>query len=141
LHDAELKLVGSWSLAKGKALPRNVTWIAPCSSEALRDLYWQSDVLVFPSFSDGFGLVLLEAMACGLPVIASEKSVGPEIVTPGCGFLTPPGDLERLVELLRWFNSHRDKLPAMRREARSQAERCTWINYRSLVARAAQKFV
>jgi glycosyltransferase involved in cell wall biosynthesis len=141
LHDAELTLVGSWSLAKGKVLPRDVRWIPPCSSEALRDLYWQSDVLVFPSFSDGFGLVLLEAMACGLPVIASEKSVGPEIVTPGCGFLTPPGDLERLVELLRWCNSHRDKLSGMRREARSQAERCTWINYRSLVARAAQKFV
>jgi len=143
LRDAELELVGSWALAEGKrsSLPPGVRWIPPCSPQALRDRYWQSDVLVFPSFSDGFGLVLLEAMACGLPVIASERSIGPEIVTSGCGFLTRPGDLDRLVELLRWFNNHRDDLPAMRREARSQAARCTWDNYRSLVARAALKFV
>ncbi|HVT29990.1 MAG TPA: glycosyltransferase family 4 protein [Lacipirellulaceae bacterium] len=143
LRDAELDLVGSWELAESKrsSLPPGVRWIPPCSPQALRDRYWQSDALVFPSFSDGFGLVLLEAMACGLPVIASEKSIGPEIVTPGCGFLTPPGDIERLVELLRWFNNRRDELPAMRREARSQAARCTWSNYRSLVAQAALKFV
>ena len=68
-------------------------------------------------------LVLLEAMACGLPVIASEASGASEIITAGSGFVTPPGDLDRLVELLRWFDRHRDELPAMGREARSQAAR------------------
>jgi alpha-maltose-1-phosphate synthase len=51
---------------------------------------------VFPSFSDGFELVLLEAMACGLPAIASEASIGPEIITANCGFVTPPGDLDSI---------------------------------------------
>jgi glycosyltransferase involved in cell wall biosynthesis len=143
LRDAALTLVGSWELADSKlrSLPAGITWVPPCSSEALRDRYRESHVLVFPSYSDGFGLVLLEAMACGLPVIASQATIGPEIVTPGCGFITPTGDLDRLVELLRWFDHHRDELRVMGRQARTQAARCTWSNYRSLVVRAVSKLV
>jgi glycosyltransferase involved in cell wall biosynthesis len=143
LRDAELKLVGSWGLANSKLrfLPASIRWVPPCSSEALRDLYQESQVFVFPSYSDGFGLVLLEAMACGLPAIASEASIGPEIITNGCGFITPSGDLDRLVELLRWFDRHRDELSVMGIRARAQAERCTWSNYRSLVKGAVSKLV
>jgi starch synthase len=143
LRDAELILVGSWDLADSKlrSLPASIRWFPPCSSEALRDLYRKSDALVFPSYSDGFGLVLLEAMACGLPAIASEASIGPEIVTPACGFIFPTGHLDRLVEHLRWFDRHREELPTMGREARIQAARCTWANYRSLVMGAVSKLL
>jgi len=143
LRDAELALVGSWALAdsKRRALPPGITWFPPCSWQALRERYRESDVFVFPSFSDGFGLVLLEAMACGLPAIASEASIGPEVITANCGFVTLPGDLDRLVQLLRWFDRHRDELPAMSRSARAQTERYTWSNYRSLVVRAVSKLV
>jgi starch synthase len=143
LRDADLTLVGSWSLADSKlrSLPAGIRWVPPCSSQALRDRYRESHVLVFPSYSDGFGLVLLEAMACGLPAIASEASIGPEIVTAGCGFITPTGELDRLVELLRWFDRHRDELPVMSRQARAQAARCTWSNYRNSVIGAVSKLV
>jgi alpha-maltose-1-phosphate synthase len=143
LRDAELTLVGFWGLAESKlrSLPAGITWIPPCSPQVLRDEYRESHVFVFPSHSDGFGLVLLEAMACGLPAIASEASIGPEIITPDCGFITPTGDLDRLVELLRWFDRYRDELPVMGRQARAQAARYTWRNYRSLVIRAVSKLV
>jgi glycosyltransferase involved in cell wall biosynthesis len=143
LRDADLTLVGSWELTDSKlrSLPAGIRWIPPCSSQGLRDRYRESHVLVFPSYSDGFGLVLLEAMACGLPAIASEASIGPEIITAGSGFTTPPGDLDRLVELLRWFDRHRDELPEMGRQARAQAARCTWGNYRSSVIGAVLKLV
>ena len=59
-----------------------------CSRLLLKDLDW----------------LLLEAMACGLPAIASEASIGPEVITAECGFISPAGDLDRLVELLRWFD-------------------------------------
>jgi alpha-maltose-1-phosphate synthase len=143
LRGAELNLVGSWGLASSKlrCLPAGITWHPPCSSQALRDRHQESHVFVFPSYSDGFGMALLEAMACGLPAIASEASIGPEIVTRGCGFTTPPGDLDRLVELLRWFDRHRDKLLVMGQQARIQAARCTWSSYRSLLNGAVSKLV
>jgi glycosyltransferase involved in cell wall biosynthesis len=143
LRDAELALVGSWMLAdsKRRSLPSGIKWFPPCSAQALRDRYQESDVFVFPSFAEGLALVLLEAMACGLPAIASEPSGAAEIITADCGFVISPGDLDRLVELLTWFDRHRDEIPAMRREARSQAERCTWSKYRSLVTGAVSKLV
>jgi len=54
-----------WQLAESRrvALPRGVNWRPACSREALRDRYRAADVFVFPSFFEGFGLVLLEAMA------------------------------------------------------------------------------
>jgi glycosyltransferase involved in cell wall biosynthesis len=143
LRDAELALVGSWLLAdsKRRSLPPGIKWFPPCSSQALREQYRESNVFVFPSFAEGYGLVLLEAMACGLPAIASEPSIAPEVITAGCGFVASPGDLNHLVELLRWFDRHRDELPAMGREARAQAARCTWSNYRSLVKDAVSRLV
>src|SRR5262249_18661952 len=143
LRDAELALVGSWLLAdsKRRSLPPGIKWFPPCSSQALRERYRESHVFVFPSFTEGLALVLLEAMACGLPVIASEASGASEVITAGCGFVIPPGDLDGLVDLLRWFDQHRDEVPAIGREARSQAARCTWSNYRSLVTRAVSKLV
>jgi len=143
LRGAELQLVGSWSLAESKlrSLPAGVRWVPPCSSEALRDRYQESHVFVFPSYSDGFGLVLLEAMACGLPAIASGASIGPEIIIPGSGFISSPGDLDRLVELLRWFDRNRDELLVMAKQVRAQAARWTWSHYRSSVIAAVSKLV
>lgn len=142
LHDAELQLIGTGNLAQSKlaALPRGVTWVPPCSREALRTRFFSADVFVFPSFYEGFALSLLEAMACGLPVIASEVT-DPDVLPADCGRLTPIGDLDALVENLRWFNTHRDRLAVMRIAVRAQAERFTWKNYRRCVTEAVAPFV
>jgi len=143
LGDAELELVGSWQLAETKrlSLSKNVVWRPPCSPNELRQRYLAADVFVFPSFFEGFGLVLLEAMACGLPAIASDASAGPDIMTKNCGRLMPCGNVDALIENLRWFDKNREQLPAMSRAARSQAERFTWANYRRSVSEAVAPFV
>ncbi len=143
LDDAELELVGSWHLAEARrlSLPKNVMWRPPCAPSELRQRYLSSEVFVFPSYFEGFGLVLLEAMACGLSAIASDASAGPEIITDQCGRLMPCGNIEALVEILRWFGKNREQLPAMSRAARSQAERFTWENYRRSVSVAVAPFV
>ncbi len=57
------------------------------------------DVLLLPSYWEGFGIVLIEAMACGRPVITTDISSMPEIVEEGrTGFLIPPGESSALAE-------------------------------------------
>jgi glycosyltransferase involved in cell wall biosynthesis len=143
LRSAELHLVGSWYLSDRKkaSLPRGVTHVSALSSEALRDHYRRADVFVFPSFFEGFGLVLLEAMACGLPAIASTATAGADVLTEASGRLLPPGDLDGLVDALRLFDKNRGALPAMGRAARKTAEECTWDRYRRAVAEATSAFV
>jgi glycosyltransferase involved in cell wall biosynthesis len=68
-----------------------------------------SDVLVLPSLCEGFGYVLVEAMASGKPVVATDVSSIPEIVDDGeTGVLVPPGDHRRLAEALRKVLGNRE---------------------------------
>ncbi|MDB6171245.1 MAG: glycosyl transferase group 1 [Chthoniobacteraceae bacterium] len=138
LKDATLELVGVWHLAPERlsALPLNVSYCGPCSAEELRNRYQEAGVFVFPSFFEGFGLVILEAMACGLPVIASDATAGPDLLDESTGRVFPAGDIEQLIDCLRFFSIHRDRLPAMKANARKKAEGCTWANYRQKVSDA-----
>lgn len=141
LRDAELNIIGAWQLAESKrhCLPPGVSWSPPCPSQKLREHYRASDVFIFPSFADGFGLVMLEAMACGLPVIASESCGGPDIVGQDCGAVVQAGNLDGIVELLRSFDRNRSELSKMSRAARSRAERFSWASYRSSLIKAVSK--
>jgi starch synthase len=143
LRSAELQLVGSWHLSDSKraSLPRGVTYISALSSEALRDHYRRAGVFVFPSFFEGLALVLLEAMACGLPAIASAATGGADVLTEASGRLLPVGGLDALVDALRWFDQNRSCLPVMGRAARKRAEECTWDRYRRAVREATARFV
>jgi alpha-maltose-1-phosphate synthase len=143
LRAAELEIVGQWQLSEQKRryLPKGVTWRPPCSPEVLRELYRAADVFILPSFFEGFGLVLLEAMACGLPAISTEATAGPDVLTEACGRVIPTGNLEALVESFRWFENNQNRLPSLSRAARAQAECCTWQNYRRCVTKAVASFV
>lgn len=143
LRNARLALVGKWQLSSEKlaALPRHVSWTPPCSAEALLQHYRASNVFVFPSYFEGFGLVLLEAMASGMPAIASTATAGPDVIVPDCGLQVPVGDVDALVASLRWFDQHRERIPEMGRAARRQAALCTWQNYRRCVSEAVAPYV
>jgi glycosyltransferase involved in cell wall biosynthesis len=143
LRSAELTLVGSWYLSDSKrvSLPRGVTYVPALSSEALREYYRCADVFVFPSFFEGFGLVLLEAMACGLPAIASTATAAADVLTDASGRVLPVGDLDSLVDALRWFNENRNRVSAMGRAARQEAQLCTWERYRRAVKEATAGFI
>jgi glycosyltransferase involved in cell wall biosynthesis len=68
------------------------------------NLYSQADVFVMPTYADAFGIVFLEAMAAGLPVIASQLSPIYEIVSDGeTGFLVPSGDRHTLAGKIRYL--------------------------------------
>ena len=60
---------------------------APSTGEALADIYASADVFVFPSRTDTFGIVLIEALASGLPVAAFPVPGPIDVVAPGAGVL------------------------------------------------------
>ena len=98
--------------------------------EDLPELLRQCDVLVFPSLSEGFGLVLLEALASGMPIITTENSAAPDLITNGReGFLLPAGDAETLREALESFTQQTVDIDAMSVAARKCAQSFTWDRY------------
>ncbi len=143
LNDAELLLVGSWQLAKQKLnqLPANVIVHPPCSANELRFHYQSADVFVFPSYFEGFGLVLLEAMACGLPILATERTAAPDFVSDDTGMIVKAGDSEGWIAALRSVSGNRERWLSMRQFARKLAEKSDWQRYRAAVNRAIDTLI
>lgn len=142
LRDASLVLAGSWQMSpqKLKTLPDGVEFAGHTARAELRERYQQSDVFVLPTFFEGLPLVLLEAMACGLPAIASEAASGQQVLQNNAGRAIASGDLDGLVDALRWFDAHRDEIPAMAAASRREAERFTWTRYRERVTAAVVRY-
>jgi starch synthase len=143
IKHAKLRLVGSWHLsaARQKSLPPQVEWIGPVSRDRLREYYRDANIFAFPTFFEGRALVIGEALASGLPVLSTRASGADDLIDDACGRLVPIGNLEALVECLRWFDKNRGQLAAMSRAARVQAERCNWGKYRRSVSEAVAPFV
>jgi len=138
LPDSELLLVGinqmpsDW-LAKYSDSHIRLTGSVPHST--LNEYYSSASVFVFPSLVEGFGLVLLEAMACGIPIITTPNTAGPDIITDGIeGFIVPIRDIEALKQKLEWCYSHPQELAEMGIAARRKADQLTWTNYRQKLA-------
>jgi glycosyltransferase involved in cell wall biosynthesis len=141
LKRARLRLVGPWQLAEKKKrdLPPRCTWTAPVSSTELRTIYQAADVFVFPTNFEGRALVVIEAMASGLPVVTTEAS-GADDAVGEAGRVIPVDDLDALVETLLWFDMHRNDLPALSKVARLRAEACTWEGYREAITTVVRPY-
>jgi glycosyltransferase involved in cell wall biosynthesis len=107
--------------------------------------YRRADVFVFPTLNDSFGLVLLEAMASGLPVIASETSGAPDIVREGVdGVVIPRRDPAALAERIGYFLEQPGRAAEMGARARERVlSAYTQAHYReglrALLAGAMQR--
>lgn len=104
---ARLRLAGTGGkeaefrrLAETKGVAGQVEFLGQLDRQSVRREMLAADALVLPSYYDTFGVVVIEALACGTPVIATTGS-GPEsIVDAASGMLVPPGDVEALAEAL-----------------------------------------
>ena len=96
----------------------------------------QSHVLVLPSVFEGFGLVIPEAMATGMPVIASTHSAGPEIIRDGVdGYVLEPDDVEGLAGKLEYLASYRTDAAQMGRNAAARSREFSWKQHALRVAK------
>lgn len=96
------------------------------------DLMRRSHLLVFPSLFEGFGLVLLEAMACGVPILASERTGAPDIIRDRReGFLVRAAQSDDIAVVLGHALDARKELAEMGINARRKAMTMSWSAYRS----------
>lgn len=113
--------------ARANSVSNLLDWRAAVPQSDLPAYYAAADVCVVPSLHEMFGLVALEAMACGTPVVASDAGGLRELVRHGeTGLLCKPGDAAALAEALDTLL--RDALLAGRMGAKGalRAERFTW---------------
>jgi len=107
------------ALARAMALPDVDAWVAARPAvhpmRGLADYYRAADALAQASLAEGLGLAPLEALACGVPVVATEVG-GMALTLAGRGRLTPRRDPEAMAEQLLWIAAHPE-------EARAQALR------------------
>jgi glycosyltransferase involved in cell wall biosynthesis len=100
-----------------------VTFTGFQPAEKVRDWYRRSDVFAFPSVNEGLARVLLEAMATGLPVVATPASGAEDCVTPGRdGTIVPVRDSHSLAEALLWHFQNREASREMGKAARAAIE-------------------
>ena len=103
---------------------RNVRILNP--TPRLEGYYAAADAFVFPTSYDAFGMVVLEAMASGLPVFCSDRAGAAELITPGRdGFVTP---LEEWVEATAAGLRRRESLGEVGRAAEQTARRHDWAS-------------
>ena len=80
------------------------------SSHDIEDIYHETDLVVFASRAEGFGKVLVEAMAYGVPVIASDAGMNEQILGPGYPYLFAPEDVSQLSQHFAAFANEPEQL-------------------------------
>jgi alpha-1,3-rhamnosyl/mannosyltransferase len=127
----QLVLVGKYGWAADALRTRllelrqqgRVCWIDYVSEEALHALYYGAGAFVFPSRAEGFGLPVLEALAAGLPVVASNLPVLREVAGGRARFVSPDS-IEEIAHAMTCVDEPQDALSASARQ--DHARRFSW---------------
>jgi len=105
LPELEVRIVGGgpdaerlYRLTRELHLEGTVNWVGNATADALASEYNQADVFCLPSVQEGFGIVFLEAMAAGKPIVAARAAAVPEVVQHG--LLVEPDNSESLAEAI-----------------------------------------
>jgi glycosyltransferase involved in cell wall biosynthesis len=117
-------------------------WIPSLAYDDLLREMARHDVLVLPSLHEGFGLVIGEAMAQGLVVIATPHTAAPDLIDDGVdGFIVPIRSAEAIAEKLELLRHDPARLGEMKQAARRKAKIHSWEAYRRTLVRLAREVV
>ncbi len=125
------------ALEPGKGDGR-IRFLGHKKQDSLYEYYSQGSVFILPSIHDGFGMVMTQAMASGLPVIATENTGGPDIIENGKqGFIIPIRDTESLKGKISYLYENRDICREMGQLAKKKVSSgFTWDDYGDRIIKA-----
>ena len=120
--------------------PAGMTFHGSVVRPVLFEAFAASDVLMFPTLSDGFGMVVTEAFARGLPVITTDQAGASDLVRHGeNGLIIEAGSEGAIVEALHWCLDNRERLAGMRQAALETARNWQWSHYRTALIEAVSE--
>ena len=144
-HSVELTLLGrkaASGCAPLDAAVRKYRWVPTLSHDGVLREMQNRDVLVLPSLFEGFGLVILEAMAQGTPVVTTAHTAGPDIIEDGTdGFIIPIRSAEAIAEKLDLLASDHERLMAMKLAAKRKSALCRWAIYQQRLVEVAREVI
>ncbi|RZL28406.1 MAG: glycosyltransferase, partial [Pedobacter sp.] len=132
-QNVKLILAGSNSLPNEfiENLPKNVELKGFLNRQELNTLYNDANLLVFPTLADGFGMVITEAMAKGIPVLTTNNSAGYDLIDDGIdGFIVEAGSADALGEKMLWIVKNKISLEDMSELIIEKARKYQWSDYR-----------
>ncbi len=123
-------------------LPENTTYIKQPPQNEIKNIYAQCDGWLFGSTLEGFGLPILEAMACRTPVIGTPAGAAPELLSQGGGILVKPEDPEDMAKaIIKICQMSNEEWRSMSDKAYSTATGYTWDDAAKLFEQALYKAI
>jgi glycosyltransferase involved in cell wall biosynthesis len=120
----------------------NFIYEPPRTHHEVLALMQSCDVLVLPSIVEGRALVQQEAMACGLPLIATKNAGGDDLIMEGeTGFLVPIRSPEAIAEKLNWCAANPSRISGMGIAARKRASEFGWRAYGEIIVAAIRALI
>jgi len=142
LPQLKMRAFGTPAISSSLPLPSSAEYVRQPSRETLRQIYAGCDAWLFASRHEGFGLPILEAMACRTPVIGTPAGAAPDLLADGGGVLPDGYDPQAMAEAIVSVCSMDE--PSWRRmsdEAHQAARRCSWEDMTDLFEAALRKAV
>lgn len=117
------------NLARALDIEKNVSFLGLVAHEKLAEQYAAADVFVLPSLNEGMSNTMLEALASGLPIVATDTGGTKELVTEGeNGFVVKMKDYVDLAEKIEKIAQNKDLQNSMAAQSRIRAEKMSWKN-------------
>lgn len=137
-----LTVIGQGEQKLCKPLMNNLSkhkWVPTMPHNEILEAMSEHDVLVLPSLFEGFGLVITEAMACGTPVITTERTAGPDIIEHNKnGWIAEAGSSEAIEKILETILLHPEIIEHTGKEALNTARQRSWHDYGNDLADAVK---
>lgn len=140
--NCELILMGSQQLPVSifDNLPENIKFIPNQPYEKAQALIKTAHVFVLPTLADGFGMVISESMAAGVPVITTKASAGLDLIEPfKDGLLIESANINALYDAISWCITHNNQLAEMGLNAQRKASLYPWDAYRKKLVQTVRE--